>query len=118
LAEHGPHTHRKLLGLLSDLSAESIRQSLNYLRDTKQANAERCRADGRVATVYTITPKGRRALPVTVEAHWIAGTREAVNFGAIYDGADLSRRIVRAGAYDAFTLPSLVAGQLVFRRNG
>lgn len=70
--------------------------------------------DGGV-TRHHITKAGRDALEgkrsVAAKRHIQAGTMTD-----IYDGRELRHRVVRDGAYDFLTAPSLMGGQRVYRK--
>lgn len=118
LHTNGERSHLQVCAAFPMATEQSVRGALNYLRDTDQARGRRLKVSGRMTTHYTLTAKGRilcggAAGPVPEH---VAQPRQfdALNAPS-YSGEDLARRVVRPGAYDAFTLPSLMGARRVYR---
>ena len=86
--------------------------------DLRRAGLVRINIDGLVV----LAPAGSKRLRLINEAQGgpaqFAGKRE-ISTGTVtgaYDGKELRRTCLRAGAYDAFELPSLIGGEHHYRR--
>lgn len=112
IAEHGEHTRLELMRAMPELSAAEVRAALHWLIDSDHLSGQLV-GEGRVK-VYELTAKGRAACAAHFNPGQVAQPRQPYSIGQ-YAGAELRTRVARAGAYDAFALPSVVAGQRVAR---
>jgi DNA-binding PadR family transcriptional regulator len=99
---NGEQGHAELCEVFPDCSPKLMRSVLGVLKE--RGALESIKRAGQLV-VYEITRAGRQELGAFVGGGSIAQPREIIGAGTYY-GEDLTRRVARPGAYDAFALPS------------